>query len=101
MTQVHYLNCQDENCEKFACVARRDYEQKLLRLETQTNDMQEVLEFYADPETYFAIGFIPDRPCGSFIEDASETHLGNKPGKLAREVLEKHFGPLVEVEEET
>lgn len=31
--EIHYLNCQDDCCERFACVARRDYEQKILRLE--------------------------------------------------------------------
>lgn len=47
------------------------------------------LEFYADPETYFAIGFFPDRPCGDFIKDFShiDKSLGYKPGKLARKVL--------------
>lgn len=46
------------------------------------------LEFYADPETYFAIGFFPDPPCGPFMEDFSKTEeLGNKPGKMAREAL--------------
>jgi hypothetical protein len=47
-----------------------------------------VLQFYGDPETYFAIGFFPDRPCGDFIEDFSETELGFKPGKRAREAME-------------
>jgi len=48
----------------------------------------ETLLFYADPETYFAIGFFPDPPCGDFIRDFSETiALGRKPGKRAREVL--------------
>ncbi len=49
-----------------------------------------VLEFYADPETYFAIGFLPDHPCGEFINDFSEIGIrGMKPGKKARELLER------------
>jgi len=36
-------------------------------------DTQELLvqtvQFYGDPESYMAIGFFPDRPCGDFIED--------------------------------
>ncbi len=28
--EIHYLTCQSQNCERYACVARRDYEQKLL-----------------------------------------------------------------------
>lgn len=53
---------------------------------------REALEFYADPLTYFAIGFFPDRPCGDFMEDFEELDhedLGEtcKPGKRAREAL--------------
>jgi hypothetical protein len=47
----------------------------------------DVLEFYANPDTYFAIGFMADRPAGDFTEDFSETELGLKPGKRAREIL--------------
>ena len=47
------------------------------------------LSFYADPFTYYAIGFFPDPPCGEFIRDGSDTLEGYKPGKLAREELEK------------
>ncbi len=43
--------------------------------------------FYADPDTYFAIGFFPDRPCGEFINDFEETEEGYKPGKRARQTL--------------
>ena len=49
----------------------------------------DVLEYYALPETYFAIGIFPDRPCGDFINDFSETKLGMKPGKKAREFFIK------------
>jgi hypothetical protein len=42
------------------------------------------LQFYADPETYYAIGFFPDPPCGDFIEDFDELR---KPGALARKTL--------------
>lgn len=48
------------------------------------------LEYYADPKTYFAISILPDFPCGAFTEDFSETELGLKPGKLARETLKKY-----------
>lgn len=58
--------------------------------------LREVLEFYADPETYFAIGFFPDFPCGEFENDFEELSgdLGHpdgtpwvKPGKRARQAL--------------
>lgn len=59
--------------------------------EIKLKKLIEALEFYADPDTYFAIGFLPDRPCGEFINDGSETDLGIKPGKKARKVLDKYF----------
>ena len=52
-------------------------------------EMMQVLDFYSDPETYFAIGFFPDPPCGPFIDDFSETDMGTKPGKRAREIMRK------------
>jgi hypothetical protein len=47
----------------------------------------EALKFYADPENYMAIAFFPDPPCGEFISDFSQTEIGLRPGKKAREVL--------------
>jgi len=49
----------------------------------------DVLEYYSLPETYFAIGFLPAPLCGDFINDFSETKLGIKPGKRAREFFIK------------
>lgn len=52
--------------------------------------MQELIDaliFYADPETYFAIGFFPDPPCGDFVNDFDET---GKPGALARKTLREY-----------
>jgi len=49
--------------------------------------MLEALDFYSKPETYFGIGFLPDPPAGAFMEDFSETELGMKPGKRARQAL--------------
>lgn len=58
------------------------------------------LIFYADPDSYFAIGMFPDRPCGAFINDCAmpdENVWGHcaRPfhGKRARAVLTLHFGP--------
>jgi hypothetical protein len=45
------------------------------------------LGFYADPGTYAAIGFLPDPPCGDFLDDFEDTELGRKPGKRARAAL--------------
>lgn len=59
-------------------------------------ELIEALGFYADPSTYFAIGFFPDHPCGDFINDFSKTDdLGMKPGKRARKALKKLITALV------
>ena len=78
-----------ENCRRF--LERRceggtwpTYQQ----LEARIEELEEVVAFYADPETYFAIGFFPDPPSGDFVEDFDDTgSLGVKPGKRARAAL--------------
>ena len=59
-----------------------------LALEPEIKTLVSALTFYADPETYVAIGFLPDHPCGAFWDDFGETRLGVKPGQLARETLD-------------
>ena len=59
--------------------------------------LRRTLEFYADPETYFAIGFNADPPNGKFMDDfeevddmgfRSDPYNGSyKPGKRARAAL--------------
>jgi hypothetical protein len=39
--ESHYLSCQDKNCERFACLARRDYEGKIEKLEGDVLAAQE------------------------------------------------------------
>jgi hypothetical protein len=55
--------------------------------------LEEALDFYADPETYHAIAFWFDPPCGGFAEDFDEDHGGDydrpMPGKLARVTLRR------------
>lgn len=62
--------------------------------EEQITALRKALAFYADPLTYFAIAFIPDRPAGDFMEDFEDTDaqniwepIGVKPGKRARQAL--------------
>lgn len=57
-------------------------------LKRRMERLEEALEFYANPETYFAIGFFPDSPTGDFMDDFDDTgELGFKPGKRARSAL--------------
>lgn len=57
----------------------------------------EALAFYAAADTYHAIGFFPDPPCGEFMQDFSEhgdlTYPDGdmRPGKRAREALSGWF----------
>jgi len=55
------------------------------------NEMLDALVFYGNPDTYFAIAFLGDPPCGSFIKDTSycPSVTSYKPGKLARETVQK------------
>ena len=58
------------------------------KLERDRAQLWMALAMYADPESYFAISFLFDRPCGAFGDDFSEDHGGDferpMPGKLAR-----------------
>ena len=62
-------------------------------------ELMNALRFYADPDTYFAIGWFPDSPCGEFIEDFDERYTDfssnrynrKMPGKLARETIRDQY----------
>ena len=63
-------------------------------LRQRVRALEDVLEFYANPDNYFAIGFLPDHPCGDFITDwswaddwATEPFNRKMPGKRARDLL--------------
>ena len=57
--------------------------------EARVAELEAALQFYADPETYVAIAFWPDPPCGAFMEDFShvDDDWGDRPGKRARAAL--------------
>lgn len=67
-------------------------EEQAEALQAKVARYEVALAFYADPETYFAVGFLSDPPCGEFTEDFDETEYGYKPGKRAREALEPPSG---------
>lgn len=76
--------CEDQGIGGSWRLTQERYDQQ----RTVIDGLVEALEFYAAPETYFAIGFFADRPCGEFIHDFEETELEVKPGKRARTALE-------------
>ena len=54
--------------------------------------LKDALYFYADPDSYYGIGFMSDPPCGEFMDDFCGKHGMNQydrpmPGKLARKTL--------------
>ena len=49
----------------------------------------DALVFYANPETYFGIGWRHDPPAGDWMKDFNDTEDGYKPGKRARRAIEK------------
>lgn len=57
--------------------------------EERERSLREALEFYADPDTYAAIGMAGDPPCGAFLDDLDDAHDPGcpKPGKRARAAL--------------
>ena len=60
--------------------------------EAKVRELETVLQFYADPDSYVAIAFFGDRPCGDFIEDFDEVtddfgFTVERPGKRARASL--------------
>ncbi|HEY5234537.1 MAG TPA: hypothetical protein VIJ14_00035, partial [Rhabdochlamydiaceae bacterium] len=42
-SEMHYLNCTDDNCELFACLARRDYQRTISVLGEQVQELIRIL----------------------------------------------------------
>lgn len=58
------------------------------------DELVKTLLFYADSDSYFAITFLSDPPCGEFMTDFDEEHEFTDydrpmPGKRARQTLKK------------
>lgn len=53
----------------------------------KSSDLLNALAFYADPTNYIGIAFMFDSP-GNFANDWSETDIGSRPGKRAREAVD-------------
>mgnify|MGYP001254120778 CR=1 FL=1 len=73
-------------------------EERIASLTAELAEAPEVIEFYADPETYHAILFAIDSPAGAFADDFPKDH-GNSfyersmPGRRARAFLSSHPEP--------
>lgn len=78
-----------------------ELEATLERHQRLSGTLHDALKFYADPESYHAIAFMCDRPCGEFADDfgpVTHPHYSRiMPGKHARQTLqeaERDFGDL-------
>ena len=70
----------------------RKYVKNFTALKKENVKLRKTLKFYANPDTYHAIGFLLDPPCGDFAKDFSHDHGGSfyeraMPGKKARRAL--------------
>lgn len=63
---------------------------EIKELEEKLQEAVDIINFYADPMTYFAVAFLDDKPSGEIMQDFSETELGFKPGEKAREWILKN-----------
>ncbi len=68
-------------------------------MEEVPTKLAKALAFYANPDTYTAVSFIFDPPCGDFRNDFEDLgkHKGRKPGKLARSVVEEIVAKFPEI----
>lgn len=76
-----------EEAQKEIARLHGEHAGKIFRINEVCEEMVLALEFYADPETWIAVGLFPDPPCGEIMNDFSETSYGDKPGKRARMAL--------------
>lgn len=58
--------------------------------------LMQALCFYSAPDSYFAIAFIPDPPCGEFIEDFEDIDGTPRPGKRARAAMKNLRSAIAE-----
>lgn len=81
----------DEPCNEektcFACLLDRLRKSLSSDCGKAMLDVIAALEFYANPDTYFVIGFFPGHPCGDFIDDFSVVDDVARPGKIARATI--------------
>lgn len=61
----------------------------------KADDMTRALEFYANPESYFATFIMPDRPAGPFADDIGCVEMlgehDHRHGRLARQALGREW----------
>lgn len=58
--ELHYLNCQNTNCDKIACVGRRDYEGRISKLEYVITEIQWMARRYAHGRMTYSVSMYND-----------------------------------------
>lgn len=96
-----------EACHEDVWISKSASEAQLEARDKQIAELREALELYANPDSYFALSVLADRPCGCFADDHSpitpeeeerfgwedyRSDGGHYYGKTARQALAKHTG---------
>lgn len=61
----------DDQCERMCFIAPA-LARHVVEMAGEIERLKVALSFYADPEEYFAVGILGDRPCGAFADDYGE-----------------------------
>lgn len=85
----------EEAVEKLADIMRsKDWEETLNA--TPVSEIAQALQFYADPESYFATFIVPDHPAGPFADDIGcclfDGEHDHRHGRAARRALGDEWG---------
>ncbi len=83
----------DDAVEKAKALFAVDVEPEAL----PTDELAKTLQFYADPESYFALFIMPDRPAGLFADDIGccigpHGDHDHRHGRAARKALGDEWG---------
>ena len=60
---------------------------ELREAQSEAAQMRAALEFYANPDTWFATSLLTDPPCGAIVDDFSEIDGRERLGKRARQAI--------------
>jgi hypothetical protein len=71
------------------------------RLKKRIEKLEKALWFYANPDTYYAVSFLFDPPCGGFRDDFGwvkwSDYNRKMPGKVARRALAGEISQMLKL----
>ena len=78
MSVAHYLNCTNENCERYHCVERRDWSAKLERL-TEENNVRNIPLFKIEADKLREALKVSKEALNETVSAINEA-IGSRPG---------------------